>query len=95
MVSRVSAFGTWWSMANEWDLEKSKTDADWDQLFQTLQAADAAHDRERSIHNCVRAELLLRATNPPPPPPPPPPPGGRAVLPRRPRVGVGLGWVGG
>ena len=28
--------------------------ADWDQLFQTLQAADAAHDRERSIHNCVQ-----------------------------------------
>jgi hypothetical protein len=52
MVARVSAFGTWWSMANEWDLEKSKTVADWDQLFQTLQSADAAHDRERSIHNC-------------------------------------------
>lgn len=52
MVSRVSAYGTWWSMANEWDLEKSKTVADWDQLFQTLQQADATHDRERSIHNC-------------------------------------------
>ena len=25
MVARVSAYGTWWSMANEWDLEKSKT----------------------------------------------------------------------
>ena len=34
--------------------EKSKTVSDWDQLFQTLQAADAAHDRERSIHNCVQ-----------------------------------------
>ena len=53
MVSRVSAYGTWWSMANEWDLEKSKTVADWDQLFQVLQKADAAHDRERSIHNCM------------------------------------------
>jgi hypothetical protein len=53
MVSRVSAYGTWWSMANEWDLEKSKTVTDWDQLFQTLQQADAAHDRERSIHNCT------------------------------------------
>ena len=53
MVSRVSAYGTWWSMANEWDLEKSKTVADWDQLFQTLQQADATHDRERSIHNCA------------------------------------------
>lgn len=41
-------------MANEWDLDKSKTVPDWDKLFQTLQTADAAHDRERSIHNCAK-----------------------------------------
>ena len=41
-------------MANEWDLEKSKSEADWDSLFQSLAAADTAHNRERSIHNCVR-----------------------------------------
>ena len=52
MVSRVSALGVWWSMANEWDLEKSKSELDWDILFLTLQAADP-YDRERSIHNCV------------------------------------------
>jgi len=53
MVARVSAYGTWWSMANEWDLMK-KTVGQWDTLFQTLQAADAAHNRERSIHNCMK-----------------------------------------
>ena len=53
MVARVSAYGTWWSMANEWDLMK-KTVRQWDQLFQTLQTADAAHDHERSIHNCMK-----------------------------------------
>ncbi|MGP7796863.1 DUF5060 domain-containing protein [Sphingomonas sp. CLY1604] len=40
----------WWSMANEYDLIKTKTVADWDHLFQVLQAADP-HDRLRSIHN--------------------------------------------
>jgi hypothetical protein len=54
MVSRVSAYGVWWSMANEWDLIKAKTVSDWDSLFQTLQSADAVHGRERSIHNCVK-----------------------------------------
>lgn len=39
----------WWSMANEYDLIKSKTMADWDHLFETLVAADP-HGRLRSIH---------------------------------------------
>jgi hypothetical protein len=54
MVARLSAYGVWWSMANEFDLMKAYTTADWDQLFQSLQNADTAHNRERSIHNCVQ-----------------------------------------
>ena len=53
-VARLSGFrNVWWSMANEWDIEKSKTVADWDSLFQTLQASDP-YDKERSIHNCIK-----------------------------------------
>lgn len=40
----------WWSMANEYDVVKTKTVADWDHLFEVLVAADP-HDRLRSIHN--------------------------------------------
>lgn len=39
----------WWSMANEYDVVATKKMADWDHLFQVLQAADP-HDRLRSIH---------------------------------------------
>ena len=35
------------------NIMRSKTTADWDELFRTLQAADP-YDKERSIHNCVR-----------------------------------------
>lgn len=40
----------WWSMANEYDLIKTKRIDDWDHLFQVLIAADP-HDRLRSIHH--------------------------------------------
>lgn len=43
----------WWSMANEYDLVTSKTEQDWDHLFQVLVAADP-HDRLRSIHQIRR-----------------------------------------
>ena len=43
----------WWSMANEWDLVKSKSVADWDQLFGVLVDADP-HERLRSIHQIRR-----------------------------------------
>jgi hypothetical protein len=50
VAARFGAFrNVWWSLANEYDLVKSKTLADWDHLFQVLQAADP-HDRLRSIH---------------------------------------------
>ncbi len=51
VAARFSAYRhVWWSMANEFDAVKTKTTADWDHLFQVLQAADP-HDRLRSIHN--------------------------------------------
>jgi hypothetical protein len=50
VAARFGAFRhVWWSMANEYDDVKSKSMADWDHLFQVLQAADP-HDRLRSIH---------------------------------------------
>ncbi|WP_336969255.1 DUF5060 domain-containing protein [Sphingobium aromaticiconvertens] len=50
VVARFGAYRhVWWSMANEYDGIKSKKMADWDYLFQILQAADP-HDRLRSIH---------------------------------------------
>ena len=53
-VARLAGYrNVWWSMANEFDIMRSKTMADWDELFRTLQAADP-YDKERSIHNCVR-----------------------------------------
>lgn len=51
VAARFGAYrNVWWSMANEFDLVKTRTPADWDHLFQVLQAADP-HDRLRSIHN--------------------------------------------
>ncbi len=50
VAARFGAYrNVWWAMANEYDAVKSKTVADWDHLFQVLQAADV-HDRLRSIH---------------------------------------------
>ena len=54
VVARLAAYRTvWWSMANEFDLLESKTDADWDRMFQLVQGADP-HGRLRSIHNWRR-----------------------------------------
>ncbi|CAN5334401.1 DUF5605 domain-containing protein [soil metagenome] len=54
VVARLSAYrNVWWSMANEFDLLKSKTDADWDRLFQIVRDADP-YGRLRSIHNLHR-----------------------------------------
>ncbi len=51
VVARLSAFrNVWWSMANEYDLMKSKTMADWDRFFRIVQEADPYHHL-RSIHN--------------------------------------------
>lgn len=54
VVARLAAYrNVWWSMANEFDILKTKTDADWDRLFQVVQASDP-YGRLRSIHNWRR-----------------------------------------
>lgn len=51
VTARFGAYrNVWWSMANEYDDNETKTLEDWDHLFQVLQAADP-HSRLRSIHN--------------------------------------------
>jgi hypothetical protein len=51
-VARLTAYrNVWWSMANEFDLMKAKTLADWDRFFRVVQASDP-YQRLRSVHNC-------------------------------------------
>jgi hypothetical protein len=51
VVARLSAFrNVWWSLANEYDLMKSKTIADWDRFFRIVQQSDP-YAHLRSIHN--------------------------------------------
>ncbi|GIX06071.1 MAG: hypothetical protein KatS3mg115_0474 [Candidatus Poribacteria bacterium] len=51
-VARLAAFrNVWWSFANEYDLMRNKTMADWDHYFLLVQQEDP-YQRLRSIHNC-------------------------------------------
>ncbi|MEP1445266.1 MAG: DUF5060 domain-containing protein [Paraglaciecola sp.] len=51
IVARLAAYrNIWWSMANEYDFLRTKTEADWDRIFQVVQQADP-YDHLRSIHN--------------------------------------------
>jgi hypothetical protein len=51
MVARMAAYSNvWWSLANEWDLVKTKTKADFDRMGRLIQAEDP-YGRPRSIHN--------------------------------------------
>ncbi|MFT3997039.1 MAG: DUF5605 domain-containing protein [Asticcacaulis sp.] len=51
LIARLSAYrNVWWSAANEYDLIKTKTIADWDHLLKFIRSEDA-HDRLTSIHN--------------------------------------------
>jgi hypothetical protein len=53
-IARFAAFrNVWWSLANENSFIKSMTDADWDRLFQIVQAKDP-YRHLRSIHNADR-----------------------------------------
>ncbi|MBO0791787.1 MAG: DUF5060 domain-containing protein [Ktedonobacteraceae bacterium] len=52
VVARLAAYrNVWWSMANEYDLMRSKTMADWDRFFRIVQESDP-YQHLRSIHNC-------------------------------------------
>jgi hypothetical protein len=49
-VARLSAYrNVWWSLANEYDLIKTKTTADWDHYFRIVQECDPS-SHLRSIH---------------------------------------------
>lgn len=51
VVARFAAFrNVWWSLANEWDFLRTKTEADWDRLGMLVQACDP-YNHLRSIHN--------------------------------------------
>ncbi|HEX3356121.1 MAG TPA: DUF5060 domain-containing protein [Tepidisphaeraceae bacterium] len=50
IVARLSAYrNVWWSLANEFDLIRSKKTADWDRMFQLIQNEDPSNHL-RSIH---------------------------------------------
>lgn len=52
VVARLAAYrNVWWSMANEFDLMKAKSEADWDRFFRVVQTHDP-YQRLRSVHNC-------------------------------------------
>lgn len=51
VIARLAAYrNIWWSVANEYDFLRTKTEADWDRYFQVIQAADP-YAHLRSIHN--------------------------------------------
>lgn len=51
-VARLAGYrNVWWSFANEYDLMRNKTMADWDEYFR-LVAEEDPYNRLRSIHNC-------------------------------------------
>ena len=61
VVARLAAYrNVWWSMGNEYDFLRTKTEADWDRYFQVVQAADP-YDHLRSIHN---GRLIYNHTKP-------------------------------
>jgi hypothetical protein len=52
LIARLGAFrNVWWSLANEFDLMRSKTLADWDRFFHILVEKDP-YQHLRSIHQC-------------------------------------------
>ncbi|MGN6403677.1 DUF5605 domain-containing protein [Sinomonas sp.] len=52
VVRRLSAFSNvWWSLANEYDLMRSKTEDDWERLARIVTDNDPT-DHLTSIHNC-------------------------------------------
>ncbi|MFN2155226.1 MAG: DUF5060 domain-containing protein [Anaerolineae bacterium] len=52
LIARVAAYrNVWWSLANEYDLMRSKRMADWDRFFRIVQESDPSQHL-RSIHNC-------------------------------------------
>jgi hypothetical protein len=54
VVARLGAYrNVWWSLANEFDFMKEKTDADWERFLKVVAEADP-YGHLRSIHNGAR-----------------------------------------
>jgi len=50
-VARLSAYrNVWWSLANEYDLIRTRTPADWDRFFRVVQESDP-YSHLRSVHH--------------------------------------------
>ncbi len=61
VVARLAAYrNVWWSLANEFDFMKEKTDADWNRMLKLVAERDP-HAHLRSIHNGTR---LFNQTHP-------------------------------
>jgi len=43
----------WWSLANEWDLLQTKSEARWERILEIVAGADP-YGHPRSVHNCFR-----------------------------------------
>jgi hypothetical protein len=51
LVARLGAYrNVWWSLANEYDVMRTKTEADWERYFRLLQQYDP-YGHLRSVHN--------------------------------------------
>jgi len=56
LIARLAAYrNVWWSLANEYDIMKSKNLADWDRLFRIVQTYDP-YQHLRSVHNWQRSD---------------------------------------
>lgn len=54
VIARLAAYrNVWWSLANEFDFMKEKTDADWDRFLRIVAESDP-YGHLRSIHNGTR-----------------------------------------
>ncbi len=61
VVARLAAYrNVWWSLANEYDFLRTKTEADWDRFFRIVERSDPYHHL-RSIHN---GALIYNNTRP-------------------------------
>lgn len=60
VMARFSAYrNVWWSLANEYDLCKEKTIADWEGIAEAVVEYDS-YQRLRSIHNCKQIYDLTK-----------------------------------
>jgi hypothetical protein len=55
-IARLAAYhNVWWSLANEYDVNFSKTLADWERIFRLIETCDP-HQHLRSIHNWIQMD---------------------------------------